>query len=97
MDGDGAFNLADVAEQLKANKNNEWAPLEGDGDFRSPECVELLKQSDIVVTNPPFSLFRPYVNQLYEHNKKFIIIGNLNAIVYKEIFPLIQADKLWLG
>lgn len=97
MDGDGAFNLTDIAEQLKANKNNEWTPLEGDGDFRSPECVELLKQSDIVVTNPPFSLFREYIKQLFDFNKKFIIIGNMNAITYKEIFPLIKDDKLWLG
>jgi hypothetical protein len=97
MDGDGAFNISDIAEQLKANKNNEWTPLKGDGDFRSPECVELLKQSDIVVTNPPFSLFREFMEQLVEHGKKFIIIGNLNAITYKEIFPLIKEDKLWLG
>ena len=97
MDGDGAFDLRDIAEQLKANKNNEWSPLDGEGDFRSPECIELLKQSDIVVTNPPFSLFREYVQQLIEHSKKFVIIGNLNAITYKEIFPLIKEDKLWLG
>lgn len=97
MDGDGAFNLKDVAEQLKANKNNEWAPLEGDGDFRSAECVELLKQSDIVVTNPPFSLFREYVKQLFDYNKKFVIIGNMNAITYKEIFPLIKDNKMWYG
>lgn len=96
-DGDGAFNLSDVAEQLKANKNNEWTPLEGDGDFRSDECVELLKQSDIVVTNPPFSLFREYVGQLVEYDKKFIIIGSMNAVTYKEIFPLIKEDKMWLG
>ena len=97
IDGDGAFTLKDIAEQLKANKNNEWAPLEGDGDFRSPECIELLKQSDIVVTNPPFSLFREYIKQLFEFDKKFVIIGNMNAITYKEIFPLIKDDKLWLG
>ena len=97
MDGDGSFNLADVAEQLKANKNNEWTPLEGEGDFRSAECVELLKQSDIVVTNPPFSLFSEYVGQLVEYGKKFVIIGNMNAITYKDIFPLIKDDKLWLG
>ncbi len=97
MDGDGAFNLSDIAEQLKANKNNEWAPLDGDGDFRSDECVELLKQSDVVVTNPPFSLFREYVQQLMEHSKKFVIIGSLNAITYREIFPLIKEDRLWLG
>lgn len=97
MDGDGAFNLTDIAEQLKANKNNEWAPLEGDGDFRSPECVELLKQSDIVVTNPPFSLFREYIKQLFDYNKKFVIIGNMNAITLKEIFPLIKDNKMWYG
>ena len=87
MDSDGEFNLKDVAKQLKANKNNEWTPLHGDGDFRSDECVALLKQSDIVVTNPPFSLFREYVKQLCEHEKKFLIIGNINCITYKEIFP----------
>lgn len=72
-------------------------PLDGDGDFRSPECVELLKQSDIVCTNPPFSLFREYVAQLIKYNKKFLIIGNQNAITYKEIFPLIRDNRLWLG
>jgi hypothetical protein len=97
MDGDGAFNLTDVAEQLKANKNNEWEPLEGDGDFRSPECIALLKQSDIVVTNPPFSLFREYLKQLFEYDKKFVIIANKNLITKKEVFPLIKADKLWAG
>jgi len=71
--------------------------LEGDGDFRSAECIELLKQADIVVTNPPFSLFREYVAQLIEYDKKFLIIGNLNAITYKEIFKLIQDNKVWLG
>lgn len=97
IDGDGSFTIKDIAQKLKDNKNNEWTPLEDDGDFRSAECIELLKQSDIVVTNPPFSLFRPYVKQLFDYNKKFIIIGNLHAIVYKEIFPLIKEDKLWLG
>ena len=71
--------------------------LDEDGDFRSQECIELLKQSDIVVTNPPFSLFREYVAQLVEHDKKFLIIGSMNAITYKEIFPLIRDSKLWLG
>ena len=71
--------------------------LQGDGDFRSQECIELLKQADIVVTNPPFSLFREYVAQLIEYNKKFVIVGSQNAIKYKEIFPLIQQDKMWLG
>jgi hypothetical protein len=71
--------------------------LKGDGDFRSKECIELLKQSDIVVTNPPFSLFREYVAQLIEYNKKFVIIGHQNAISYKEIFKLIKENKIWLG
>lgn len=71
--------------------------LKGDGDFRSKECIDLLKQSDIVVTNPPFSLFREYVSQLIEHNKKFLIVGTWNAITYKEIFKLIKENKLWLG
>jgi hypothetical protein len=71
--------------------------LKGDGDFRSKECIELLKQADIVVTNPPFSLFREYVAQLIEHDKKFIIVGHQNAISYKEIFKLIKEDKMWLG
>ena len=97
LDGDGEFNLKDIAKQLKANKQNEWSPLEGDGDFRSEECINLLKQSDIVVTNPPFSLFREYVKQIFENGKMFIIIGSMNAITYKEIFPLIKNNKLWLG
>lgn len=71
--------------------------LKGDGDFRSKECIELLKQADIVVTNPPFSLFREYISQLIEYDKKFIIVGHQNAIKYKEIFPLIRDNKLWLG
>lgn len=97
VNGDGEFNLKDIAEQLRANKYNEWAPLKENGDFRSEECVELLKQSDIVVTNPPFSLFREYVKQLFDHGKKFVIIGNMNAITYKEVFPLIKENKMWLG
>jgi len=97
INGDGSFSLQDIAEQLKTNKNNEWEPLKGDGDFRSEECIELLKQSDIVVTNPPFSLFREYMSQLFEFDKKFLVIGNMNAITYKEIFPMIKANKLWLG
>ena len=94
---DGEFNLKDVAQQLKVNKHNEWTPLDGDGDFRSDECINLLKQSDIVATNPPFSLFRPYIKQLFDYDKNLIIIGSLNAITYKEIFPLIKNNKLWLG
>jgi hypothetical protein len=97
VNGDGEFNLKDIAEQLKANKNNDWEPLEENGDFRSDECTELLKQSDIVVTNPPFSLFREFVKQLFDYDKKFVIIGNMNAITYKEIFPLIKENKMWLG
>lgn len=72
-------------------------PLKGDGDFRSEEAIELLKQADIVVTNPPFSLFREYVAQLIKYEKAFIIIANQNAISYKEIFPLIKSNKLWMG
>jgi hypothetical protein len=72
-------------------------PLKGDGDFRSQESIELLKQADIVVTNPPFSLFREYVAQLIEYDKKFIIVGHQNAITYKDIFKLIKENKMWLG
>lgn len=71
--------------------------LQGDGDFRSKECIELLKQADIVVTNPPFSLFREYVAQLVEYDKKFVIIGNLNALTYRDIFKLVKENKLWFG
>ena len=72
-------------------------PLDGDGDFRSPECIDILKEADVVVTNPPFSLFREYVAQLIEHDKKFIIIGPWNAVTYKEFFPLITRNRFWLG
>lgn len=71
--------------------------LDGDGDFRSEESIELLKQADIIVTNPPFSLFREYVSQLIEYDKKFIIIGSQNAITYKEIFKLVKENQIWLG
>jgi len=97
INGDGEFNLKDIAEQLKLNKHNDWMPLNGNGDFRSNECIELLNQSDIVVTNPPFSLFREYVKQLFDYKKKFVIIGNMNAITYKEVFPLIKKNRMWLG
>lgn len=93
---DGRVDLADVEYLLKSRKNM-LTLLQGDGDFRSEECVELLKQSDIVVTNPPFSLFRDYMGLLEEYQKKFIIIGNMNAVTYKEIFPLIAQNRLWLG
>jgi hypothetical protein len=95
--GEGEFNLMAVAKKLKANKNNEWSPLEGDGDFRSDECMSLLKQSDIVVTNPPFSLFREYLKQLFDYKKTFVIIGSINAITYKDVFPNIKENKMWLG
>lgn len=72
-------------------------PLKQNGDFRSPECIEILKEADIVITNPPFSLFREYIAQLIEYEKQFIIIGNMNAIHYKEVFPLIRDNKLWIG
>jgi len=93
---DGAVDLADV-EYLLKNEKNTLTPLTGNGDFRSPECVALLQEADIVVTNPPFSLFREYVAQLVEFDKKFIIVGSKNAITYKDIFKLIQAGQLWLG
>lgn len=97
INGDGAIDRRDIAEKLKANKNNEWRPLEGDGDFRSAECVEFLKQADIVITNPPFSLFYDYVRQLVDYKKQFLIIGGLNSITYKDIFKLIKENKIWLG
>ena len=93
---DGAVDLSDV-EYLIKNGKNTLSILEENGDFRSAECVELLKQADVVVTNPPFSLFREYVAQLIEHNKKFIIIANKNSITYKEIFKLVKENRLWLG
>lgn len=92
--------------EYNGDKNNNRVPdpneiginyFEGDGDFRSKECIELLKQADIVVTNPPFSLFREYVAQLIEYDKKFLIIGNVNATSYKEVFQLIKNEKMWLG
>ncbi len=93
---DGAVDLTDV-KLLLQNDKNTLTILKGDGDFRSDECVNLLKQADVVVTNPPFSLFREYVAQLIEYNKRFLIIGNQNAITYKEIFPLLKDNVMWLG
>ena len=94
--GDGGVDMFDVAELFRTGEN-ELTELKGDGDFRSEECLELLYEADIVVTNPPFSLFREYVSTLIENNKQFIIIGNVNAIAYKEIFPLLKDDKMWIG
>lgn len=96
IDKDGAINLDDVEYLLKHDKNTA-TPLKGNGDFRSEECIELLKEADIVVTNPPFSLFREYVEQLMEHDKKFLILGSQSAIIYKEVFVFIKDNKLWLG
>ena len=95
MNGDGAVDLSDVRYLLQ-NDKNVMTVLET-GDFRSKECVELLKEADVVVTNPPFSLFREHVGQIMKYGKKFLVIGNVNAISYKEIFQLIRDDKTWLG
>ena len=86
-----------LVEYLLRNRKNALIRLQGSGHFRSPECIEMLKEADIVVTNPPFSLFREYVAQLMEYDKKFLIVGSLNAITYKEIFPLMKGNRLWLG
>ncbi len=95
MNGDGAVDLSDVRILLQ-NDKNVLSTLQT-GDFRDPECIELLKEADIVVTNPPFSLFREYIGQLMEYEKKFIIVGHQNAITYKEVFPLLKENKVWLG
>jgi len=94
VNGDGATDLLDIQEILKANPPTL---LKGNGDFKSDECVELLKEADIVVTNPPFSLFRDYLALLIEHKKNFLIIGNQNQITCKEIFPLVINGLVWLG
>ncbi|MBR1492677.1 MAG: adenine-specific methyltransferase EcoRI family protein [Bacteroidaceae bacterium] len=96
VNGDGAIDLTDVELLIKDDKN-VLSSLHGNGDFRSQECIELLKEADIVVTNPPFSLFREYIGQLMEYGKKFLIIGNQNNVTYKEIFPLLMENKVWLG
>ena len=95
LNGDGAVDLSDVRYLLQ-NDRNVLSTLKT-GDFRDKECIDLLKQSDIVVTNPPFSLFREYVAQLVEYDKKFLIVGHQNSIKYKEIFPLIKDNEIWLG
>ena len=94
--GDGAVDLSDV-EYLLRHDANVLTVLEGNGDFRSEECLALLDEADVVVTNPPFSLFREYLALLIERDKKFLVVGNQNAITYKEIFPLIKSNKVWLG
>ena len=93
--GDGAIDLSDV-KYLLQNDKNVLDTLET-GDFRSQECIELLKEADIVVTNPPFSLFREYIGQLMEYGKKFVVVGHQNAITYKEVFPLLRNNEVWLG
>ena len=94
--GDGGVDMLDVAELFKSGENS-LTELEGDGDFRSPECLALLDEADIVATNPPFSLFQDYLGVLIEHRKHFIIIGNVNAVKYGEVFPLFMDNKLWFG
>ena len=96
MDGDGATGIEDVKLFLEQTPHSRELLAEG-GDFRSPECIARLKEADIVVTNPPFSLYKEYVAQLVEHGKAFLIIGNTNAITYLEFFPLIKDNKMWLG
>ncbi len=96
VNGDGRTDLADV-QYLLQNDRNVLSLLKGNGDFRSAECVELLKEADVVVTNPPFSLFREYVALLMKYGKKFVIIGNQNAIKYKEVFPFFIENRMWLG
>lgn len=93
--GDGAVDLSDVRYLLQNDKNVK--SILKTGDFRSQECIELLKEADIVVTNPPFSLFREYIGQLMEYQKKFLIIGNMNSITCKEVFPYIQDNRMWIG
>jgi len=94
--GDGGVDMFDVAELFRIGEN-QLTELAGDGDYSSPECLELLREADIVVTNPPFSLFREYLGTLVEYKKKFIIIGNVNAVKYQEVFPLFMSNDLWLG
>ena len=94
--GNGGVDMLDVAELFRSGEN-ELTELEGDGDFRSPECLALLDEADIVATNPPFSLFREYIAVLMEHEKKFIIIGNINVVTYKDFFPLLMKNKVWIG
>lgn len=94
--GNGGIDMTDVA-QLFYNGENKLTPLRGDGDFRSQECLDLLDEADIVCTNPPFSLFREFLATLIEHQKHFLIIGSINAVTYKETFPLIMNNQMWIG
>ena len=100
-EGEKSYKLEIVEDINKDGKINLddaiTTPLKGNGDFRSDECIKILEESDIVVTNPPFSLFREYIAQLIEYNKKFVIIGSVNALSYKEIFKSIKSNSLWLG
>lgn len=93
---DGAIDIDDVEYLLKHDRNTA-TPLKGNGDFRSSECVELLEQADVVITNPPFSLFREYLGQLEKYNKKFLIIGNTNSFTYKEVFKMFKDNKIRTG
>ena len=95
--GDGAEDIYDVMHILRTGEGGNVRVLEGDGDFRSPECVGLLQEADVVVTNPPHSLLREYIALLMKYRKKFLILGNINAVTYKEIFPLIMSNQMWLG
>lgn len=97
VDGDGDRTMNDIVESLKTNTKNKLSILNGNGSYDSDECIELLKEADIVVTNPPFSLFRDFVATLEKYEKKYLLIGNSNAITYKEIFPLLKENKMWLG
>ena len=97
LDGNGTADLTDVQLLLKSSDNNVKAELKGNGSFDSPESIELLKKADIVVTNPPFSLFREFLALLDKYNKQFIIIGNTNALTYKETFKMFQEDKIRTG
>ena len=96
LNGDGAEDMTDI-EMLLRNNNNTLTILDGDGDFRSDESIGFLREADVVVTNPPFSLFREFIAQLMEFEKKFIVLSNMNALTYKEIFPLIKQNRIWTG
>ena len=97
-DGSPSYKLEWSGEKINGDTVNMIkTPLQGNGDFRSQECIELLMEADVVVTNPPFSLFREYVAQLMKYDKKFLIIGNTGAATYEEIFPFIKEDKMWIG